>query len=163
MVRVNRVLDKISLWLFGRKQKGSVLAITLLIATVGAIIISGLFLYLDASLRLASQSEENALNFYACDAGIETGIYHILHSPCNTSAPSYNASFVLNGLTVAVEVECIEYDTESLSGNYSVNSSTLETNIEAYVSMYPTANFTVNSSNCINASFKSQIITYTIK
>ena len=69
----------------------------------------------------------------------------------------------VNGVAVAVKVACVEYDTESFKGLYSVKSSTSETNIESYVSMYPTANFTVNSSNCINASFKSRIITYTIK
>ena len=144
-------------------RRGSILAITMLIATVGAIIISGLFLYLDLSLKIAIKGETQAKHFYSADAGITEGIYHIIHSPCNTSAPSYNTSFVLNGIAVAVKVACIEYDTETLSGNYSVNSSTLQTIIESYVSMYPTANFTVNSSNCINASFKSQIITYTIK
>ena len=144
-------------------RRGSILAITMLIMVIGMIILSGLFAYLGESLKLVTLSETQAKHFYSADAGIFEGIYHIIHSPCNTSAPSYNASFVLNGVAVAVKVACIEYDTETLSGNYSVNSSTLQTIIESYVSMYPTANFTVNSSNCINASFKSQIITYTIK
>lgn len=58
----------------GRK-KGSVLTLTLLVMTVGSIVMAVFFQYLGASLALAIRGEENANTYYAADSGFEDGFY----------------------------------------------------------------------------------------
>jgi len=58
-----------------RRKKGHILTLTLLIMTVGAIILGLLFQYLGASLVLAIRSEERAITYYAADSGVEDAFY----------------------------------------------------------------------------------------
>ena len=142
---------------------------------VGAVILSGLFAYLDASLKLASHAERQAVRFYAVDSGVESGISWLQYKPwfcnneslggweaCDILETTCNASYTLNNCDVDVEVTCDTFS-ENTSGIYKVVSSTLGTVIEAYVGMNHTANFTVNASNAVNVSYSAQIITYKIE
>jgi len=62
-------------------KKGGVLVLTLLVMFVGAIILGGLFMYLDTSLLLATKGEENAVSYYAADSGIEDALAWLQHKP----------------------------------------------------------------------------------
>ena len=145
-------------------RRGSILAITLLIATVGAIIISGLFLYLGESLKLVTLTEQKAVSFYACDSGIETGILHLQSLPwCNNATMPYSESYSLNNRLVTVSV-MVDTFSENTTGLYKIIASTPLTVIEAHVAMtHNITAYTVNTSNCGNVSYSAKIITYTIK
>jgi len=65
-------------------KKGAVLTLALLVMFVGTIILGGLFMYLDTSMLLATKGEENAVNYYAADSGIEDAILWLQHEPWGT-------------------------------------------------------------------------------
>ena len=155
-------------------RKGGILCIAMLIMFVGMVILSGLFTYLDASLKLASRAEAQAVRFYAADSGIESGISWLQHKPwfcnneslggwqpCNILKTPCNASYRLNSCDVTVEVTCDTFK-DNTSGVYKVRSSTVGMVIEAYVTMNHTANYTVNTSNGANVSYTTRILTYKI-
>ena len=155
-------------------HKGGILCITMLIMFVGMVILSGLFTYLDVSLKLASHAEAQAVRFYAVDSGIESGISWLQHKPwlnstiplgeweaCDILKTPCNTSYRLNNCDVGVRVTCDTFS-ENTSGVYKIHSSTVGMAIEAYVSMNHTANFTVNATNAVNVSYSAQILTYKI-
>ena len=134
----------------------------MLIMFVGMVIISGLFTYLDASLKLASHAEAQAVRFYAVDSGIESGISWLQRKPwCNNISFPYNEAYTLNNVPITVSV-MVDTFSENTSGVYKVRSSTVGMVIEAYVSMNHTANYTVNTTNAVNVSYTARILTYKI-
>ena len=161
MARINRVLDRISEFFFGRKQKGSILAITMLIMVIGMIILSGLFSILGTSLRLVSQSEKAIVSFYSADSGVETCLYALLSSTPLCNASTLNASYSLNGVSVTAQMECDTFSPNT-SSLYRIRSTTLLTDIESYVRVTYSGNYTLNSSNCWNASYNLSVLTYKI-
>jgi hypothetical protein len=56
-------------------RRGQILILALLVMFVGAVILTGLFQYMGSSLLLATKGEENAVNYYAADSGIEDALY----------------------------------------------------------------------------------------
>jgi len=72
-----------------RGKKGGVLVLALLIMFVGAVILAGLFQYMGSSLLLATKGEENAVNYYAADSGIEDALYGLMNNQ------SYKQNFKL--------------------------------------------------------------------
>ena len=96
----------------GRK-KGNILMLTLLVMTVGAIIMAVFFQYLGASLALAIRAEENANTFYAADSGFEDGFY-----------------FLQQGKELGVFWEWNEGEERWERENYELNDRTVQVGVE---------------------------------
>jgi hypothetical protein len=64
-----------------RGKKGQILTLALLVMFVGAIILGGLFMYMDSSLSLTIKSEDQSVNYYAADSGVEDAIAWLQHEP----------------------------------------------------------------------------------
>jgi hypothetical protein len=141
-------------------RKGAVLVLTLLVMFVGGIILGGLFMYLDTSLLLATRGEENAVNYYAADSGIEDALYWLQHGQedqawwdcdmdkeqCERDGYTLNyTNYADNNRTVNVSVVKDPYDSDTSVGNstYLITStatnkkSGASTKIESYVRAVP--------------------------
>ena len=139
-------------------KKGAVLILALLVMFVGAIILGGLFMYLDTSLLLATRGEENAVNYYAADSGVEDAILWLQHEPwlpheeplagwnvsCNPRNPPDQPcanSYVIGNTTVDVSV--LNPQSEGFGNNtFQINStatadSGARTKITSYIHMAP--------------------------
>lgn len=74
-----------------RGRKGQILLLALLVMFVGAVILAGLFQYMGTSLLLATKGEENAVNYYAADSGIEDALYWLQHEQEDEDLWAWNA------------------------------------------------------------------------
>ena len=131
-------------------RKGQVLLLALMIMFVGAVILTGLFQYLGTSLLLATRGEENAVNYYAADSGIEDTILWLQHKPWDTPSESLAGwkacdplsqtcgnDYEINGRDVNVSIENpigFDKDTFLITSN-ATNDNGVRTTIESYINI----------------------------
>ena len=126
-----------------RGKKGQVLLLALMIMFVGAIILTGLFQYLGTSLLLATRGEENAVNYYAADSGIEDALYSLMNNqsyeqrdyPLNYSNSGMNNRVV--NVSIVNNPEGLGNTTYKVTSTATHNKSGESTIIESYVRATP--------------------------
>jgi len=130
-----------------RGNKGQILLLALLVMFVGAIILAGLFQYLGSSLLLATKGEENAVNYYAADSGIEDALYGLRNNQ-EYEYKEYTLNYTnstANNRVVTVNLSNDPYDWGNSIGNttYKItstathNKSGVSTIIESYIRATP--------------------------
>ena len=124
-------------------RKGQVLTLALLVMFVGAIILAGLFQYLGSSLLLATRGEENAVNYYAADSGIEDAIYGLLNDQ-EYEHKEYTLNYTNAAANNRAVDVIVENDPEGLGDTtYKIistathNKSGASTKIESYIQATP--------------------------
>ncbi len=125
-------------------RKGQILTLALLVMFVGGVILAGLFQYMGSSLLLATRGEENAVNYYAADSGIEDAVYGLLNSQ-NYSHKEYILEYknsTVNNRAVDVRVEnnpsgCGDGGENCylITSTATHNKSGASTTIESYIHM----------------------------
>ena len=139
-----------------RGKKGQVLLLALMIMFVGAVILTGLFQYLGTSLLLATKGEENAVNYYAADSGIEDAVYWLQNGQedqewwdcdedkeqCEREGYTLNyTNSGLNNRTVNVSVvnnpEGLGNTTYKITSTATHNKSGVSTIIESHIRATP--------------------------
>ena len=124
-------------------KKGQVLLLALMIMFVGAVILTGLFQYLGTSLLLATRGEENAVNYYAADSGIEDALYSLMNNqsyeqrdyPLNYSNSGMNNRVV--NVSIVNNPEGLGNTTYKVTSTATHNKSGESTIIESYVRATP--------------------------
>jgi hypothetical protein len=124
-----------------RKEKGYILVVTLVIMTLGAIIIGSYFLYLNASLAASSRTEERSVTYYAADTGFEDAIFWLTR---DKDLPEWNQTgnhtwqrelYEVYDRTVNVSVvedpDTLIYEVTSTA----TTNSSLSATIEAYIAL----------------------------
>ena len=126
-------------------RKGQILTLAILVMFVGAIILGGLFMYLDSSLSLTIKSEESAVNYYAADSGVEDAIAWLQHKPwsqsgelagwpdCNPLSDQCANAYEINGRNVTVTVEAFGDNTYLINSTAKDNKNAKSITIESYV------------------------------
>jgi len=126
-----------------RGRKGQILLLALLVMFVGAIILAGLFQYLGSSLLLATKGEENAVNYYAADSGIEDALYVLMNGEYY-SHKEYTLEYTNSGLnnrivniSVVNNPDNLGDSTYLITSTATHNKSGVSTKIESYVRTEP--------------------------
>ena len=130
-------------------KKGQILTLALLVMFVGAIILGGLFMYMDSSLSLTIKSEDQAVNYYAADSGVEDAIAWLQHEPwsppvvslagwkaCDPLSQTCGNDYEINGRNVNVTVENptgFDNNIFLVTSTATANESARRTTIESYV------------------------------
>jgi len=77
-------------------------------------------MYLDTSLLLATRGEENAVNYYAADSGIEDAIAWLQHEPWGTPVAPLAGWDVCNPL---------DEDDQPCMNSYEINESNVNVSV----------------------------------
>ena len=124
-------------------KKGQVLLLALMIMFVGAVILTGLFQYLGTSLLLATRGEENAVNYYAADSGIEDALYSLMNNQSyeQRDYPLNYSNSGMNNRVVNVSVENnpggLGNTTYKITSTATHNKSGVSTIVESYILATP--------------------------
>jgi hypothetical protein len=126
-----------------RGKKGQILTLALLVMFVGAIILAGLFQYLGSSLLLATRGEENAVNYYAADSGIEDALYSLMNNQ-SYEQKDYILNYTNSGLNNRiVNISVVNNpgnlgdSTYLITSTATHNKSGASTKIESYIRATP--------------------------
>jgi len=133
-----------------RHKKGQILLLTLIILTIGAIILGGLFLYLNTSQSASGRSEERALTYYAADSGFEDGYFFLQQamnltgwntgdnlwwrcSGCEPTDPDPINDEIVDSINVSIveDIDTQIYKITSIATTHSGESTTVESHILA--------------------------------
>jgi hypothetical protein len=118
-----------------RHEKGQILLLTLIILTIGAIIMGSLLIYLNTSMSASEKSEVRALTYYAADSGFEDGYFWLqqdkdLAGWNNTDGKN---SYHISDHKVDVMVEDTGDDIYRITSTATYNKSGESTTVESYV------------------------------
>jgi hypothetical protein len=114
-----------------KDEAGYALMWVLVVIILAGIILVPLFLLMTAGLTSSHNHEERMLRFYAADAGIEDGIYRVIHDEDPTTP---NDPLHMNDNTVNVTIQGpVEDNTYRITSTATDNDDGKSTTIESYV------------------------------
>ena len=145
-----------------KDEDGYALLLVLILLILVGLIIGPFLLLMTTSLMSSQRHEEWMHGFYAADAGIETGVYKILHTDPNLPDVGATYTYILedeggqaleiNGSTVEVELYGEQEETYRITATSTDNSDGKSTTIESYASLPADASFLGLFDNAITSN-----------